>query len=148
MTHRPNPALRKKRTPRPARPPTMVALQLAPEVELTERLAIEAFADGAATTWNFNVLSDCRDMLAIAAKMKNAADILAVCELGFIALSNIKDRYLEKQRLGVTGDELHALRALVDVSCDFWKRQSGELFRRANVELDKARGYQRERKAA
>ena len=65
-----------------------------------------------------------------------------------LALLNIKDRYLDKQRMGATGEELKALQALVDVSRDFWMRQSGELFRAANVALDKARGFVRERKAA
>lgn len=139
---------RQKRIPRPARCPTMVAMHLAPEVELTERLAIEAFAGGTAETAQFNVLADCRDLLSIAAARKADADTTAVCELAYIALANIKDRYLSKNRLGVTGDELHALRALVDVSEDFWKRTSGELFRVANLELDKARGYDRRAAAA
>lgn len=140
--------MKKRRIPRPARCPTLVAMQLAPEVEIAERLAINAFASSTATPTNFNVLADCRDLLAIAANMRGDADTGAVCELGHIALSNIKDRYLEHQRLGLTGDELQALRAMVEVSNDFWKRQSGELFRRANVELDISRGFQRGRKVA
>lgn len=139
---------RARRIPRPARCPTLVAMHMAPEVELTERLALEAFSTGTAGTAQFNVLADCRDLLAIGADMRGDRDIGAVAELAYVALANMKDRYLEKDRLGVSGEELHALRALVDVSRDFWTRQSGELFRRANVALDEARGYHRERAAA
>lgn len=129
-----------KRTPRPARCPTLVALHLAPEVGITERVSIDALAGGWATEYHFNVLADCRDLLTIAARRRNDAQTYAVCELAFVALANIKDRYLTKHRLGATGDELQALRVLVDVSEDFWKRQSGELFRVANALLDEERG--------
>ena len=84
----------------------------------------------------------------LAAHEKRDAGVQAVCELAGVALLNIKDRYLEKERMGATGEELKALQALVDISRDFWMRQSGELFRAANLALDKARGFVRERKAA
>lgn len=139
--------MKQKRKPRPLRCPTMVAMMLAPEVELTERMALQSFLSSWADEGQFNVLADCRDLLALAAAEKQDQGALAVCEAGYIALMNIKDRYLGKARMGATGEELKALRALVDVSEDFWKRTSGELFRTANVALDKARGYMREKNA-
>lgn len=138
----------RKRTPRPARCPTLVALHLAPEVGVTERLAAESFTGGWASERQFNVLADCRDLLALAALDKQDRQALVITDLAGMALFNIKDRYLAKQRFGATGDEINALRALVDYSEDFWKRQSGELFRLANIALDKARGIQIMKEAA
>lgn len=132
-----------KRIPRPVRCPTLVALHLAPEVGITERVAVMAIANGYATEHHFNILADARDLLSIGANLRNDHQTAAICELGRIALENIKDRYLAKHRLGATGDELQALRAVLDVSDDFWKRQGGDTFLRANNELDRARGYQR-----
>jgi len=87
-------------------------------------------------------------MLALAAAEKNDEQTLIVCEIGLVALENIKARYLERHRIGATGDELQALQALVDVSEDFWKRQSGGLFIDAEAALSKARAEFRERKTA
>ena len=86
-----------------------------------------------------------------AAAEKDDRQTLAVCELGLIALQNIKDRYLAKNRIGATGDELQAPYALVDVSEDFWKRQPGSLFIDAEAALSKARAEYKssqERRAA
>lgn len=124
--------------------PTLVAYFLNPEVSTQERMAVLAVREGFATTSHFNVLADCRDMLALAAAEKNDRDTLAVCELGLVALQNLKDRYLEKQRIGATGDELQALQLLVDQSEDFWKRQPGALFVSAEAALSKARAAYRE----
>ena len=140
--------MKTKRKPRPARCPTMVAMLLAPEVELTERMALQAFLAGTATVGQFDILADCRDLLTLAAEEKRDVGVAAVTDLAGIALLNIKDRYRERGRLGATGDERQALMMLVDVSEDFWRRQSGELFRLANRALDKARGYQREARDA
>lgn len=134
---------RHKRVPRPARCPTMVAMHLAPEVSITERISVDAVAGGWATAHHFNVLSDCHDLLVLAADYRGDKQTLMVCELASVALRNMKDRYHAINRVGASGDELLALRVLVDVSEDFWKRQSGELFRAANAELDRMRGIDR-----
>lgn len=124
--------------------PTMVAYLLNPEVSTQERVAVLAIGQGFATTSHFNVLADCRDMLALAAAEKNDKATLAVCDLCLVALQNVKDRYLEKGRIGATGDELRALQLLVDQSEDFWKRQPGSLFVSAEAALSKARAAYRE----
>lgn len=133
-----------KRVVRRATAPTMVALLLNPEVVLQERQCIEALRGGWATTDHFNVLADCRDMLSLAAAEKRDAATQAVCELGFVALDNLKQRYAKVKRIGATGEELQALMALVDVSEDFWKRQSGGLFVDADKAMCKARAWVRE----
>lgn len=115
------------------------------------RMSVEAIRAGWAKTAHFDVLADCRDMLSLAAAEKDDRQTLAVCELGLIALQNIKDRYLAKNRIGATGAELQALYALVDVSEDFWKRQPGSLFIDAEAALSKARAEYKssqERRAA
>jgi len=136
--------MKRKRIPRPARCPTMVAMHLAPEVGITERMSINAIAQGWATPYHFDVLADCRDLLSLAGEHKQDQSAVDVCDVAGIALLNIKDRFLEKNKLGASGDELQALKMFVDFSEDWWKRQSGELFRLANVALGKARGFQRE----
>jgi hypothetical protein len=119
--------------------PTMVAMHLNPEVSLQERGAVIALRGGWATTDHFNVLADCRDMLVLAANEKNDQSAIAACDIAGIALMNMKDRYAEKKKIGSTGDEIQALELLVDVSEDFWKRQSGGLFVDAEAALHRAR---------
>ncbi len=128
--------------------PTLVAYFLNPEVSTQERLAVLAIQNGYAQEAHFNVLADCRDMLTLAAAEKNDQQTLAICEASRIALENIKDRYLSRHRLGASGDELQALQVLVDVSEDFWKRQSGSLFIDAEKALANIRREYRERSAA
>ena len=140
-----------KRHHRRAAAPTLVAYYLNPEVSTQERMSVEAIRAGWAKTAHFDVLADCRDMLSLAAAEKDDRQTLAVCELGLIALQNIKDRYLAKNRIGATGAELQALYTLVDVSEDFWKRQPGSLFIDAEAALSKARAEYKasqERRAA
>lgn len=137
-----------RRTHRREAAPTIVAYYLNPEVSTQERMAVEAIRAGWAKVAHFDVLADCRDMLALAADEKRDQQTLAVCELGLIALQNIKDRYVDRNSLVATGDELQALYALVDVSEDFWKRQPGSLFIDAEAALSRCRAEQRERRAA
>lgn len=136
-----------RRTIRREAAPTMVAYYLNPEVSTQERMAVVALRSGYATVSHFDVLADCRDMLTLAASEKRDEDTLAICKLGLFALENIKDRYLEIQRIGASGDEIQALQALVDVSEDFWKRQGGGLFIDAEAALAKTRDEFRQRSA-
>lgn len=119
--------------------PTIVAMHLNPEVSLQERGSVLALRGGWATTDHFNVLADCRDMLVLAANEKHDKGAISACDLAGIALMNMKDRHAEKGRIGATGDEIRALELLVDVSEDFWKRQSGGLFIDAEAALMRAR---------
>lgn len=140
-----------KRSHRRAAAPTLVAYYLNPEVSTQERMSVEAIRAGWAKTAHFDVLADCRDMLSLAAAEKKDGQTQAICDLGLIALQNIKDRYLAKNRIGATGAELQALYAMVDVSEDFWKRQPGSLFIDAEAALSKARAEYKssqERRAA
>jgi hypothetical protein len=139
-----------KRKPRPARCPTMVAMVLAPEVGIIERLALQAFLDGRADLRDFDILADCRDLLTLAAEERHDVQVLGMCETVWVALMNIRDRYLAFGVMAAhdgrdeTQNEAGVLIDMLDVSDDFWRRQGGNLYADANRALDKARGYQRE----
>lgn len=141
---------RRKKQPRVA--PTLVALYLNPEVSATERAAVLGLEQGWAEPAHFNVLADCRDMLALAAAERNDQDTLAVCELALVALENIKVGFVADKQLVAAPEELSALRLLADVSEDFWKRQGGKAFVEAEANLSRLRELGRaqaaERRAA
>lgn len=133
-----------KRTVRRLVAPTCVAMILNPEINIQERMAVQALRGGWATTDHFNLLADCRDMLILAAKERNDKSAVVACEAAGIALMNMKDRYIEKKRMGATGDELAALDLLCDISEEFWKRQGGGLFIDAEAALHRARMMRKE----
>ena len=121
----------------------MLAVMLGvPEMEITERIAVEAFAGGWAVKDHFDRLADCRDLLMLAASEKDDKSTLAATELGYIALLAIKERHAMTGKFGVSGDELAALRMLVEQSADFWHRQNGATFARHYDALKQARKMQ------
>lgn len=121
----------------------MLAVMLGvPEMEITERIAVEAFAGGWAVKDHFDRLADCRDILMLAASEKDDKSTLAATELGYIALLAIKERHARTGKFGVSGDELATLRLLVDQSGDFWRRQNGVIFSRHYDALKRARKMQ------
>lgn len=122
--------------------PMLVVMATVPELSITERMSVEAFAGGYATTHHFDNLADCRDLLTLAATERHDNQVLHVCELGLVTLLNIKDRYTAKGRMGTAGDELRALRLLADTSEDFWLRQAGGVFERHYRALKRARQIQ------
>lgn len=132
------------RVVRPAAAPTLVAMAVAKECEISERMALTGLAEGWATTSQFNCLLDCADMLLLAAHDRKDTGVVEVAHLARTALENIADRYRKVQKLGASGEELKALRVLVDVSGDFWKRKAGTLFADAYRALDKFRLHQKE----
>lgn len=127
----------------------MLAVMLGvPEMEITERVAVDAFAGGWAVKDHFDRLADCRDLLMLAASEKDDKDTLATTELGYVALLAIKERHANTGRFGVSGDELSALRLLVDQSEDFWRRQNGTVFARHYDALKRARRMQNQKREA
>lgn len=134
---------RKAYRPRAARAPMLVVWETNPEVGITERVSVDAFVGGWQTPDHFDCLADCRDILLLAADDKKDESTIAVCRLAGVALFNLKDRVKATGRLVPTGDELQAMRVLVDTSEDFWRRQSGDLYSRAYDALHKHRTAQR-----
>ncbi len=118
--------------------PTLVALKIQPEVALAEQTAIMALTQDWGENRHFNVLWDCHAMLVFG-NTKEDADCKAITTLSGIALENIRTRWEEHKCLRATGDELSALRAMVDFSADFWNRQSGKRFAEAYHHVTRCR---------
>ena len=105
-------------------------------IETQERMLVEAFAHGYATTEHFDCLVDMRNVLTLAGNHKADPSALAITEAMRIPLANLRDRYAKTGRMGVTGDELQLLRTFVDYYADFWLRQPVALYEAACDELD------------
>lgn len=127
---------------RPCHAPTLVAFHIAPEVSITERLSVASIVGGWATPTHFNQLLECADLLLLAATEKKATDEIEIAHMGRTALANIRDRYHATKKIGASGEEIKALRVLTDISEDWWKRQSGTLFKEAVEALDRYRAGQ------
>ncbi len=130
----------KARVPRPATPPMLVRRGLInTELETVERMSVEAFVGGWATTDHFDTLADMRDCLLLAAVHKRDANTISMCHVVRVALMNIRDRYARTQRMGVAADELQVLREFCTVYVDFWLRQSVGAYDEACEMLGRAR---------
>ena len=134
--------MRKRSTyrPRQATPPMLVNRGLVnTDLETRERMAVEAFCLGFATTEHYDHLADMRDCLLLAAAAKGDANTIAMCRASGIALMNIADRYKETGRMGTTGDELAVLREFCTTYRDYWLRQPVTAYESAVAMLDRAR---------
>ena len=125
-----------KRVVRRTGAPPLVDMYLKPERSLAERMDVQALRGGWANVDTFHRLADCRDRMLLAAGERDDQSTIGVCLLAGTALLNMRDRYLAKQRIGATGDELAALDLLVDTSESFWKRQSGALMADATAAIE------------
>lgn len=124
-------------------PPTLVAMQLAPEVSISERMAIVLMKQGSASTSHFNILLDCQHMLTFGAADKHDEEAINVAQFSDIAMKSIRDRHRKTGKLGATGEEIKALQLLVDYSESYWKRTSGTAFADAYKALDTLREQQK-----
>lgn len=132
-----------KRRARPASEPALVRLTTNPEIGIAERMAIQAMRGGWADYQNsYRVLADCHGILAIGLQRKKDTSLDGVMKLAMIAMLNVYDRYIKTKKVGATGDELQALELLVDVSEDYWKRQSASALELAIVQLRAVRERQ------
>ncbi len=123
--------------------PAMVQLITTPEIGIAERMAIQAMRSGWADYHNsYRVLADCHGILTIGLHRKKDDSMDGILQAGLIAMLNIYDRYNELKKVGATGDELSALEMMVDVSEDFWKRQTAKFFRESIAMLGVVRGRQ------
>ena len=124
--------------PRPVSAPMLVNRGLIDaELEMRERMLIEAFTGGWATTEHFDNLADMRNAMTLAAAHKDDKSTLALCDAMRIPMGNLRDRYAATGRLGVSGDELQLLRVFVDTYRDFWMRQPVSLYEQACNELNR-----------
>ncbi len=132
-----------KRVVRGATAPVLVAMALAPEVEITERMALLELERGTDEVAHFDRLLDVADALLLAATEKRDQPVVEVAHQAREALSSIQDDYRTTGILHAIGSDLAALQILVDLSTDWWARQSGSLFVQADRALTKFRAIQR-----
>lgn len=106
------------------------------DLEMRERMIAEAFSGGWATERHFDELVDMRNLLTIAAAHKDDQGVLSLCHAMSIVMNNIRARYAETHRMGVSGDEVKLLREFCGIYADFWLRQSVGLYERCCDELN------------
>ncbi len=116
--------------------PMVVATYLAPEVAGRDRVAVMAITQGWATLEHLNVLLEAQQMLLFGGERTNDNDAMEMSRFAQIAIANIRDRMKEKGRIGATGEEIKALRLMVDYAEEWWKRQSGGTFADASSAVD------------
>ena len=126
-------ASKRKRKSRPIAIPCLVLSQIVPDSQIALLTALNAFREGWATPAHFDVMLDTRDLLLLGASAKEDEGVMAVCRAANIALANIQDSY--NGAFKFDQEELNALVILVDISNDFWNRQSGSLYRAAYTAL-------------
>ena len=130
----------RSRVPRPISPPMLITRGLQnDDLEIRERMCVEAFANGWATREHFDALADMRDCLLLAAAVKKDATTIGMCSSIGVALMNIRDRYAATHRMDVAADELQDLRSFATTYRDFWLRQSGGTYKAAYSALRRAR---------
>ena len=129
---------RSKRQVRPAEIPCIVMSHVVPDAQIILFSALQAFKQGWAEPCHFDCMLDTRDMLLLGAKAKNETATLEAARAINVALANIRDSW-DGKKFDCADDELNALQVLVDISNDFWNRQSGNLFHQAYWTLKKWR---------
>lgn len=142
--------MRKRSTyrPKPVSTPIMVERSLCEtDVELAERMLIEAFAGGWANTKHYDGLANMRNVMVLGAAYKEDKATLHICDAMWIIMANLRDRYAKTERMGVTGDELKMLRAFADTYRDFWRRQTMHFFKACCREANIALGYEMDKAA-
>lgn len=135
--------------PRPLTPPMLINRGLIEaDIETRERMLVEAFSGGWATTEHFDNLADMRNLMTLAAAYKQDKSAMTMCEAMRIPMANLRERHAQTGRLGVTGDELQLLRAFIQQYRDFWIRQPVKLYEMACDELNKAHRLELMKEAA
>lgn len=108
------------------------------EMELRERMAVTAFSGGFANTQHYDVLVEMMNLLMIAGQRDEKRKPVKVYAESVIApaLNSIKERFQKTGKLGVTAQELIALRQMVDRSKAFWITQTTGFFNECVGELN------------
>ena len=105
------------------------------ELELRERMFVEAFAGGFAEKIHFDSLVDMRNVLVIAACQKDDKPIIQFAQAMSIPLQSIRARHARTGKFGATGEELKLMRVFCDIYRDWWLRQSVGTYEQACDEL-------------
>jgi hypothetical protein len=134
--------MRKHSTYRPKRisPPMLVSRgMICEELELRERMIVEAFSGGWAGPEHFDNVVDMRNVLTIGGAHKDDRQILSFCHAMSTLVHNIRTRHTETGRMGVSGEEKKMLLEFCGIYRDFWLRQSVSFYERCCDELDRVR---------
>jgi hypothetical protein len=110
------------------------------EVEVRERMFVQAFSLGYATTTHYDEITDMRNVLAIAAEYKNDMSAKTMCDAMRDVMANIRGRYARTGKMGASGEELMLLRHFCTEYRDFWMRQPVRLYEQACDELHRIQG--------
>jgi len=130
----------KKRTKkgRPAKkghPPLMVLRHSVDlKLQLMEAGSVTALAKGKATPANYNALLDMRNVTMIACWIKGITGGAMYSYVGNIVgqvLANVKQRFDELGKLGLSGPELEAINVFPSVYRDFWTTQPITTYKKA-----------------
>jgi hypothetical protein len=116
-------------------------------LELRERVAVNAFTQGYATTEHYDLMAYLMNLLLLAGstdKHRHYAQVYAENTVKPV-LESIAERYQKTGKFGVNAQELHVLVQLVDFNKAFWLRQNSDLFHIACAEVD---AFFKERSAA
>lgn len=120
----------------------LVIMHTHQDVELGGYMYLTALRDGHGEGRHFDELLDTLDVLIFGATEADDHETLAVCELGVVAMANIKDRHTATGKLIAEEDEYLALHLMVTQAHDFWQRRPGTAFKAAHAELIKLRDSQ------
>ncbi len=132
----------KKRKPRYSPQIPMLVLRglVNDDVELRERMAVEAFSGGFANEMHYNTLADMQGSMLIAATARKDYAPVVDYAKGIVGpvLQSIVRRYQSTGKFGCNGDELKVLRAFVAKHREFWMRQPAGLYKEAYVQMKAA----------
>jgi hypothetical protein len=95
--------------------------------ETADRMAVELICNGTGTVAHLDRVLTISHLLRFAADHKKDGQAINASDMADFVLTGLVERYKRTGRVGATGEEAKALRALVDYSEDFWRRQSGAL---------------------
>ena len=125
-----------KRRPRAVGMPYLVAAATIPELEISERLALQAFKEDWAIGDHYDTLACCRNMLLIAGQSERDDAALKVAILAGVSLTNIEERHKGQERYTATPTEWESLLQLVNFAEGWWRRKNGALYIRTSKVVD------------
>lgn len=130
--------------PKPVSSPILVERSVcADEIEMHERMLVQAFTCGWATTHHYDRLANMRNVMVLAAHYKKDVPAIKVCETLSIVLANMRDHHAATGKIEASGDELSMICLFADAYRSFWKRQNMNLFKaacmEANIQLNDAK---------
>lgn len=125
-----------KRRPRMVGLPYLVVASTIPELEISERMSLQAFKEGWATGDHYDVLACCRNMLMIAGQSERDNAALNAAIAAGVSLVNIEERHKGQEQYTATPAEWESLLQLVNFAESWWRRKNGALYIRTSKVVD------------